>query len=59
MKETVEVSEGWYLCLRNGKETPMYNDGNGKWHLSAHHTDDTFFNEKTKSPDEVLKKISK
>jgi|TARA_R100000084_G_scaffold38229_1_gene15321 hypothetical protein len=59
MEQTLEITEGWYLCLRNGKELQMYNDGNGKWHLSAYHTDDTVFRNIAKNPDEVLKKISK
>tara|TARA_R100000995_G_scaffold70727_2_gene39328 strand:+ start:2236 stop:2415 length:180 start_codon:yes stop_codon:yes gene_type:complete len=59
MQEIEEITEGWYLCLRNGKELQMYNDGNGTWHLSAHHTDDVVFSRIAKNPDVVLKKISK
>ncbi len=59
MQETDKITKGWYSCLRNGKELKMYNDGNGKWHLSAYHTDEVVIKKIVKDPDLVLKKISK
>lgn len=61
MKNTIEikVTEGWYLCIRDNKESPMYIDNSGKWHLSSYHTNDVHFNRAVKDPDRVLKRMSK
>ena len=59
MQETKEkVEEGWYLCLRNDKELEMYNDGDGKWHLSAYDKHDVVHRRIAKEPDKILKRIS-
>lgn len=59
MQETEEkVEEGWYLCFRNGRELEMYNDGDGKWHLSAYDAEDLIHRKPAKGPDKILKRIS-
>jgi len=61
MKNEIEikVTEGWYLCIRDNKEAPMYIDSNGKWHLSSYHTNDVVHRRIAKSPDKVVKRMSR
>ena len=55
MQETEKITEGWYVCIRNGKELEMYYDGD-KWHLSAYDTNDVVHRRIAKPPDQVLRK---
>lgn len=57
-EEKFGTEEGWYLCVRDGNECTMYNDGKGQWHLSAYDTNDVVHRRLVKDPHAVLKKIN-
>ena len=54
--KNVELTEGWYLCIKDNVEVPMYRDKDGHWHLSAYKVEER---QSAKPPKKVLKRMSR